>query len=238
MPTERRTESGRLRTLSVDIGGSGIKAILLDEAGKPLTTRARVKTPHPATPKAVQEIIVALAKAKGQFERVSVGFPGVVRHGVTITAPHLDPAWMGYKLAQSLTKLLKRPVRVANDADVQGFGAISGKGVEMVITLGTGMGSALFVDGTLFPNLEMGHHPFRRGRTYDQSVNNAALKKAGKAKWNKRVAKAIRTLEHLFNYDRLYLGGGNTKHLTIALPTNVKIVPNEAGLLGGIALWR
>jgi polyphosphate glucokinase len=96
----------------------------------------------------------------------------------------------------------------------------------------------LFVDGTLFPNLEMGHHPFRRGKTYDQSVNNAALKKAGKAKWNKRVAKAIRTLEHLFNYDRLYLGGGNTKHLTIALPANVKIVPNEAGLLGGIALWR
>lgn len=232
------SSSSPRRTLAVDIGGSGIKALLLDEAGNPLTTRARVKTPDPATPKAILDVIAALAKAKGQFDRVSVGFPGVVQHGIVKTAPHLDPSWADYKLGPALTKLLKKPVRVANDADMQGFGAITGRGVELVITLGTGFGSALFVDGTLVPNLEMGHHSFRRDKTYDQQLNKTALKKAGQVKWNKRLARAIKTLDLLFNYDQMYLGGGNTKHITMPVPANVKIVPNEAGLLGGIALWQ
>ncbi|MEW6543659.1 MAG: ROK family protein [Nitrospirota bacterium] len=231
-------QAGSPRTLSVDIGGSGVKALVLDERGKPLTTRARVKTPKPATPKAVLDVIVGLAKAKGTFDRASVGFPGVVRNGVTVTAPNLDGAWQGHKLASALSRLLRKPVRVANDADVQGFGAIAGKGVELVITLGTGMGSALFVDGRLVPNLELGHHPFRRGKTYEDQLGNAALKKVGPAKWNKRLARAIKTLGRVFNYDRLYIGGGNTKHITIPLPADVTIVPNEAGLYGGIALWK
>ena len=230
--------SGAPRTLAVDIGGSGIKALLLDEAGNPLTTRARVKTPDPATPAAILEVIADLAKAKGAFDRVSVGFPGVVQHGIVKTAPHLDQSWTNYKLAQALTKLLKKPVRVMNDADMQGFGAITGRGVELVITLGTGFGSALFVDGMLVPNLEMGHHSFRRDKTYDQQLNKAALKKVGEAKWNKRLGRAIKTLDLLFNYDQMYLGCGNTKYITIAVPPNVKIVPNEAGLFGGIALWQ
>lgn len=235
-PQEGKPES--LRTLAVDIGGSGIKALILDETGKPLTTRARVKTPRPATPKAVIAVIAGLAKAKGQFDRVSVGFPGVVKQGVTVTAPNLDQTWKGYKLAGALTKLLRKPVRVCNDADVQGFGAIAGTGVELVITLGTGVRSALFVDGRLVPNLELAHHQFRKGMTYEDQLGNRALKKAGKQKWNSRLARAIQTLEHLFNYDRLYIGGGNTRHITIPFPSNVTIVPNQAGLLGGIALWR
>ncbi len=231
-------KAGPLRTLAVDVGGSGIKAIILDEAGVSLTTRSRVKTPKPATPNAVLEVIAGLAKAKGQFERVSVGFPGVVKQGIAVTAPNLDQTWKGYSLAGALTKLLRKPVRVCNDADVQGFGAIAGKGVELVITLGTGVGSALFVDGKLVPNLELAHHQFRKGLTYEDQLGNRALKKAGKEKWNGRLAKALQTLDQLFNYDRLYIGGGNTKHIAIPLPSHVKIVPNEAGLLGGIALWR
>jgi polyphosphate glucokinase len=227
-----------LRLLAVDIGGSGIKAIVLDEAGKPLTTRARVTTPKPATPQAVLDVIAGLAKAKGAFDRVSVGFPGVVKHGITVTAPNLDQTWKGYKLASALTKLLKKPVRIANDADVQGFGAIGGKDVELVMTLGTGVGSALFVDGRLVPNMELAHHPFRRGKSYEEQLGNAALKKAGKNKWNSRLKRAIQVLDALFNYDRLYIGGGNARHITISLPSNVKIVSNDAGLLGGIALWR
>lgn len=227
-----------LRTLAVDIGGSGIKAILLDDAGNPLTTRARVKTPRPATPKAVLDVIGTLAKAKGEFDRVSVGFPGVVKRGTTVTAPNLGDAWHGYKLAPALTRLLKKPVRIANDADVQGLGVISGRGIELVITLGTGVGSALFVDGRLVPNMELAHHAFRRDNTYEGQLGKAALKKAGPVKWNKRLARAVKILDQLFNYDRLYLGGGNAKHITMPLPSNVTIVPNEAGLLGGIALWR
>lgn len=227
-----------VRTLAVDIGGTGIKALVLSATGKPLTERARVKTPRPATPGAVLATIVGMAKDQGVFDRVSVGFPGVVRRGVTVTAPNLDGAWRGFKLAEALAKKLGKPARAANDADVQGFGAIKGHGVELVITLGTGFGSALFLDGRLVPNLEIAHHPFDKGQTYEEKLGDAARKRIGKKKWNKRLLRAIRTLEHAFNYDHLYVGGGNAKKIIVKLPSNTRIVENVAGLLGGIALWR
>ncbi|HEY9831687.1 MAG TPA: ROK family protein [Stenomitos sp.] len=229
---------GSSRTLGVDIGGSGVKVMVLDEAGHPLTERSRVETPQPPKPHAVIDAIAQLAAGQGEFDRVSVGFPGVVRHGVTYTAVNLDPDWMGFDLATALSERLGKPVRVANDADVQGMAAIVGKGVELVITLGTGFGSALFVDGTLVPNLEMGHHPFRKGESYEQQLGRAALDAVGPKKWNTRLEKAIACLDHLFNYDYLYIGGGEAKKITLELPANVKIVPNVNGLLGGIVLWR
>ena len=229
---------GSIRTLTVDIGGSGIKVMVLDEAGNPLTERSRVETPQPPKPDAVLDAIAHLAARQGEFDRVSVGFPGVVRGGITETAVNLDPDWIGFDLATVLSKHLGKPVRVANDADVQGMGGIAGKGVELVITLGTGFGSALFLDGKLVPNLEMGHHQFRKGETYEEQLGRAALDKVGEKKWNNRLEKAIASLEHLFNYDYLYIGGGETKKITLQLPPNVKIVPNVSGLLGGIALWR
>jgi len=227
-----------VRTLAIDIGGTGIKAMVVSPNGKPLTKRARVKTPRPATPAAVLKTIAEMANRQGQFDRVSVGFPGVVRRGVTATAPNLDGNWRGFKLTEMLARRLGRPVRVANDADVQGFGAIEGRGVELVLTLGTGMGSALFVDGRLVPNLEMAHHPFQRGRTYEELLGDRARKKVGGKKWNRRLLRAIRTLDHLFNYDHLYLGGGNAQKIGVKLPSNATIVENVAGLLGGVALWR
>ncbi|MBI3665828.1 MAG: ROK family protein [Acidobacteria bacterium] len=226
------------RTLAVDIGGTGIKVMVLDENGRPLTERSRVGTPQPATPSAVLGAIVGLVKKQDAFSRASVGFPGVVRNGITETAPNLNPAWKGFNLAQTLSRRLGKPVRVANDADVQGFGAITGRGVELVVTLGTGLGSALFVNGRLVPNLEVAHHAFRKGKTYEENLGNAALKKAGKKKWNKTLRRAILELERLFNYDFLFIGGGNAKKIAGGLPTNVKVVSNVAGLLGGIALWR
>lgn len=223
-------------TLAVDIGGSGIKVIVLDDLGNPVSDRSRLKTPQPATPEAVIETIVTLAKAE-TFDRVAVGFPGVIRNGVTYTAVNLDSSWIGFDLANALSEKLGKPVRVANDADIQGWGAISGKGLELVITLGTGFGSALFIDGKLVPNLEMGHHPFRKGETYEEQLGREALEREGKKKWNSRLAKAIANLEHLFNYDNLYIGGGETKNINFELPSNAKIVPNVAGLLGGIKLF-
>lgn len=227
-----------ITTLAVDIGGSGTKVILLDEMGQPLTERARVKTPSPATPEAVMGAISKLAADQPAFDRVSVGFPGVVRHGITYTAANLDRAWVGFPLAERLTQQLQCPTKVANDADIQGFGAISGEGVELVITLGTGFGSALFVDGHLVPNLEMAHHRFRKTESYEEQLGRAALEKVGKEKWNRRLKKAMDALEHLFNYERLYIGGGETKNITLKLASNIVIVPNVLGLLGGIALWR
>jgi polyphosphate glucokinase len=229
-------ESQQLRTLAVDIGGSGIKVMVLDEVGNPLCDRQRLKTPNPAKVQKVVETIEILAKAQ-EYDRVSVGFPGVVQNGVIKTAVNLHDDWLQYDLAVNLSKLLSKPVKVMNDADMQGFGAISGKGVELVITLGTGFGSALFVEGKLVPNLEMGHHPFRKGETYEEQLGRAALDKYGAKKWNLRLEKAIACLEPVFNYEALYIGGGETKQINFDLPANVKIVPNVAGLLGGIKLW-
>lgn len=225
-------------TLAIDIGGTGLKALLLDPRGNPLTDRARVETPHPATPDAVLSSLMGLVAPLKGFDRISVGFPGVVFDGVIKTAPNLDPSWSGFRLAEALRKRLGKPARVLNDAGVQGYGVIEGKGLEMVLTLGTGLGCALFYDGTYIPNLELAHHPFRGKKTYEDYLGARALEKVGKKKWNKRVAKAIAQIDPIWNPDRIYIGGGNAKHLTIGLPLHVKVTSNVAGLLGGIALWR
>jgi len=226
-------------TLCVDIGGSGIKALVLDANGEPVTERRRERTPRPATPDAVLEVIGRLADAQEQrFERVSVGFPGVVRAGATWTAHNLDDAWIGFALGDALGARLGRPVRVLNDADMQGFGAIEGRGVELVLTLGTGFGSALFVDGRLVPNLELAHHPFRKGHTYEEVLGNVARRSAGRARWSRRLREALERLDRLFSYDIVYIGGGNASKAAITFDERVRLVPNVAGLLGGIACWR
>lgn len=235
-PTDASVEV--IKTLAVDIGGSGVKALVLDEDGTPLGERDRIKTPKPATPKAVMAVIEKLADQQGDFDRVSVGFPGVVRNGVVYTAVNLHPDWVEYDLAGILAERVKRPVRVANDADLQGMGAISGEGVEMVITLGTGFGTALFTDGHLVANLEFGHQRFRKGQTYEEQLGRAALKDVGQKTWNNRLLKAIDALSRGFNYDRLYLGGGEVKQIKVELPENVIVVSNVLGLLGGINLWK
>lgn len=229
-----------VKTLAVDIGGSGIKALVIDDVGQPLGERDRIKTPKPATPEAVVNVVEQLAsqKANAGYDRVSVGFPGVVRRGVIYTAVNLHETWVEYNLAGQLSARLGKPVRVINDADMQGLGAVSGVGVEMVITLGTGFGTALFVEGHLVPNLEFGHQRFRKGQTYEEQLGRAALKKVGREIWNKRLAKAIDALSRGFNYDRLYLGGGEVKQIEIELPENVTVVPNVLGLMGGIKLWQ
>ena len=239
MQTSSPRKSGSLRTLTVDIGGTDIKTIVLDEKGNPASDRLQVKTPRPATPIAVIRAIAELAEEQGAFERISIGFPGVVRNnGKTETAPNLHPKWVGFDFAETLSRKFGKSVRVSNDADVQGFGAISGRGVDLVLTLGTGVGSALFVDGKLLPNLEVAHHPFRKGQTYEDQLGKAALASSGKNKWNQRLIQAIRQLEKLFNYDHLYIGGGHARKINVKLPGNVKIISNVAGLLGGIASWR
>jgi polyphosphate glucokinase len=228
-----------MRTLCIDIGGTGIKAMVLDAEGKPLTERMRIETPDPAVPAAVLGVIEDIARRKGQFDRVSIGFPGVVIDGVTRSAPNLDPSWVGFAFHAEAEKLLQKPVRVANDADIQGLAVIEGVGLEMLITLGTGMGAGLYIDGRLVPNLELGHHPFEEGKTYEERVSNAERKRIGAEKWNKRVRQVVKQLAPIFNYRLLYIGGGNARHLEVdRLPHNVRVVENVAGLLGGIRLWE
>jgi polyphosphate glucokinase len=126
---------------------------------------------------------------------------------------------------------------VGNDADVAGYGAIKGHGVELVLTLGTGMGAALFTSGHLVPGLELGHHPWKR-HTYEDYLGRRGLDKYGKKVWNKLLQEAIAQTLATFNWDHLYLGGGNTKKIDFKLGKNVSIVSNAEGLLGGVVLWR
>jgi polyphosphate glucokinase len=227
------------RTLAIDIGGTGIKAALLDDTGSMLGERQRVPTPpKPVDPEALVRAIDQAAAPLGTYERVSVGFPGYVRDGRVITAPNLGTdALAGFDLQSVLAEHLGKPVRVLNDADVQGFGAIKGRGVEMVLTLGTGAGTALFRDGEIMPHLELAHHPVSGNKTYDEYIGNVARKKKGRKAWNKRVAKVIDILRQVVRFDHLYIGGGNAKDITFPLPPDVTIVPNTDGLTGGIRLW-
>src|SRR5271163_1392444 len=226
-----------ITTLAVDVGGTGIKAAALDEKGKMITERQKIKTPRNATPKKVMAIVAELAEMAGAFDRVSVGFPGVVKDGVVYTAANLGKGWKDFPLEAELKEKLRRPVRIANDADVQGLGCVTGQGDELVITLGTGFGSVLFVQGHRI-HLELGHHPFHEGKTYEDELGVRALEKKGKRKWNKHLGEAIEELKKTFNYDRLYIGGGNASSINFKLPENVKVISNVDGLLGGIKLWQ
>ena len=238
LPARAFTGDASHRTLAIDIGGTGLKAMLLAADGRTLSDRVRVATPHPATPDAVLPALWKLIEPLGNFDRVSIGFPGVVVDGVTRTAPNLGREWNDFDLARAITEHLHRPVRVLNDAGVQGYGVIQGTGVEMVLTLGTGLGCALYLDGKYVPNLELAHHPFRKGMTYEEYVGAKALAQIGKKKWNKRVARVVEQVLPIWNPRHLYLGGGNAKHVRIELPEIVTITPNVAGLTGGSVLWH
>jgi len=229
----------RRRTLAIDVGGSHLKASVVDDTGHLLTDPVRIDTPLGRPPSTIVAALVRLVGSLGAYDRVSVGFPGVVRDGRVLTAPNLDhDGWAGFDLARALTEALGKPVRVANDADVQGLAVIAGTGVEMIITLGTGFGTGLYLDGRLLPHLELAHHPFRKGDTYDAQLGNAARKRVGNRKWNRRVKKAIDNLRALTSFDRLYLGGGNARKIAFTPDPDVTIVGNEAGIEGGIGLWK
>lgn len=224
--------------LTIDIGGSHIKATLLNEEGTPVSDYARMPTPEPSTPENAMELIQELVKGFTGYEKVSAGFPGYVKNGVVKTAPNLGTeSWKEYDLQTALSTLLNRPAKVVNDADLQGIGMVSGKGLEMMITLGTGFGTALLLDGKLLPHFEIAHHPVKTDKDYDEYIGDKAYQKRGKEHWNYRMTKVFAILKTVFNYDRLYISGGNAKNLTIPLDDNMIIVNNREGIKGGARLW-
>ena len=226
-------------TLSIDIGGTGLKASILDIKGKMTVDRVRVDTPYPCPPKTMVEALDGLVKPLLAFDRVSVGFPGVVREGRIITAPHFgNKVWKNFPLARELKARWGKPVRILNDADMQGLAVIKGSGLELVVTLGTGVGTALFRNGELMQRMELAQHPAWNNKTYNQYIGDKVLKKKGKKKWNKRVEHALELLRTLLNPDKVYIGGGNARHVRFKLGPHTRIVSNDAGILGGIVLWR
>jgi polyphosphate glucokinase len=180
-----------------------------------------------------------MAKLLPAFDRVSVGFPGYVRGDTVVTAPEFgNGAWRGFDLVRALKVELGRPVRLLNDADMQGLAVIRGKGLELVVTLGTGVGTALFRDGELMPHLELAHHPAHKGDDYNGYLGKKALKRVGKRRWNRRVQRMIVVLHDLFNFDRLYIGGGNSRNITFKPNARIRLISNQDGILGGFMLWN
>ena len=227
------------RVLSIDIGGTGLKAAIVDLDGELLTERVRVPTPSPCPPAIMLDMLAKLVEPLPKHKRIAAGFPGVVRAGKVITAPHFGTRhWAGFELAEALSQRLGGSCLLINDAEMQGLAAIKGKGIELMLTLGTGAGTGLFRDGEVMPHLELAHHPIHKDKTYDDYIGDAALQKIGKKQWNKRLDRVIGILNALLNFDHLFIGGGNSRRVVLRLPGPVTLVPNDAGIEGGGVLWR
>jgi len=226
------------RILAVDIGGSYVKATVLDKSGKLLTEYEKTATPASPSPQKLLSIIKDMAGKLEAFDCISMGFPGYVKDGVVKTAPNLGTEqWQDTPFCKMVEDALGKPAQLINDADMQGLGVVQGKGLELVITLGTGLGSALLQDGILLPHLELAHHPITKNKDYDQYIGDVALEEKGPEMWNKRMIKVLQVLKTVFNYDTLYIGGGNAKLLTMQLDNNIKLVNNKEGIKGGARLW-
>lgn len=226
------------KILAIDIGGSNIKATMLNKKGDMIADYKKLPTPSPATPEKTLQTIEQLSKNFKGYVRVSVGFPGYVKKGVVITAPNLGTeAWQQTNLTEKLTALLGKPTIVVNDADMQGLGVISGKGFEIVVTLGTGFGTATYNNGVLLPHLELAHHPVTKSKDYDAYIGDKEMERIGLTKWNQRMRRVLDILKTVFNYDHLFIGGGNSSEISFELDSNISIVNNKDGIKGGARLW-
>lgn len=239
-------------TLGIDIGGTGLKAALVDAQGAMVGDRVKVPTPYPCPPELLVQSLVDLTAPLAGYHRVSVGFPGLVRHGIVLEVPAFsrreyggapDPAlvreWDGFPLADALARAYNLPTVVVNDADMQGAAVVEGHGVEFMMTLGTGVGTALFNDGVLLPHFDLSHGPFRKGMTFDIALGEARRQEIGTKRWRPQVRRAIECFHDMLFFDRIYVGGGNAQRLdaTDVGPKGV-IVPNTAGILGGVRIWQ
>lgn len=246
-----RLVQGREATLTFDVGGTGIKAQVIDRTGEPIGERMRVPTPYPTPPERLVDFLLELADGLPSFDRVSVGLPGMIRNGCVLATPHfitesgpfsprrpdLVEAWRRWDAAEALNDAFGCPVRVVNDAELAGFAVIEGSGFEVLLAFGTGLGAALFDDGRLLPKLELSQAPFRDGESYDRQLGDHARIALGNEEWSKRVALALDAWFPVLGWDRLYLGGGNAEHLAPDLGHRATRVGNEAGLRGGHKLW-
>jgi polyphosphate glucokinase len=240
-------QAGMAHALGIDIGGSGIKAALVDlESGTLLTDRRRAPTPQPATPVAVAAEVRQMVRSFGWSGLIGATFPAVVQRGVASTAANVDPSWVGTDVAATLSQAAGIPVTVLNDADAAGVAEVRfgvGKatpGTVLLLTFGTGIGSALFTDGVLVPNTELGHLELA-GFDAEKRAAESARDREGLSwtKWAQRVQAYLRHVEMLLSPDLWIVGGGASKHadkwlprLDLRAPIRVAAFGNNAGILG------
>src|ERR1700678_4346519 len=237
-----------MQALGIDIGGSGIKAAPVDvDTGKLIAERQKIATPRPAVPDAIADVVKQLTTSFKWSGPIGITFPGVVIDGVIRTAANLDPAWIGTDASSLFGKATGHSVRVLNDADAAGiaemtFGAgVGEKGTVLMLTLGTGIGSALFVNGILVPNTEFGHVEIDGHDAEKRASEHAKeLHDMGWGKWAGRVEEYLQHMEALLSPDLFIIGGGISKQSEKFVPLlkgiRAKIVPatlqNDAGIVG------
>jgi polyphosphate glucokinase len=233
--------------LGVDIGGSGIKGALVDtEQGKFVSDRIRIETPKPATPEAVAETLKELVSKFDYTGPIGCGFPATVHHGVAFTAANIDQTWINTPVEKLFTATVSNPCFVLNDADAAGIAEVKygagkdTKGVVIMVTIGTGLGTAIFVDGKLFPNTELGHI-ILNDQIAEHYCSDAARQREdlGWGKWGKRFNKYLNRLQFLLNPDLFILGGGASKSfekfkdkLDLRTPVVTAESLNAAGIIG------
>jgi polyphosphate glucokinase len=227
------------KILSIDIGGTYIKGTILNIEGEMQIGYQTVETPLMPGPQKLLAAIKTLIVDFPSFNRVSIGFPGFVKEGIVYTAPSIAPnKWKNINLKQILQDEFNCLVKIVNDADMQGLGVITCEGFEILITLGTGLGSAMYLNGNLLPHLELSQHPIGKGFIYDNYIGKKVFEDLGKIVWNQRVEEVLSVLKNVFNYDHLYIGGGNSRFITLNLDDNITLVSNEDGIKGGAVLWK
>lgn len=215
-----------MRILVVDIGGTHVKLLATGRR-----TPIRLPSGPDLTPDAMVKAVKTAASA-WQYDAVSVGFPGPVVHGRVVSEPHnLGEGWVGFNFHRAFGK----PVKVVNDAAMQALGSYQG-GRMLFLGLGTGLGSALIVDDVLEP-MELGHLPYKKGRTYEDYVGQRGLKRLGRKRWRKHVLDVIGRLKAAFEVDDVVVGGGNAK-LIEEWPAGVRAGANAQAFRGGYRLWQ
>jgi polyphosphate glucokinase len=214
------------KVLVVDVGGTSIKL---------LATGQKEARKFPSGPKMTAETMVRVAKKTAQdwdYDVVSIGFPGPVVHGRPLREPHnLAPGWVNFDFQQAFG----RPVRIVNDAAMQALGSYKG-GRMLFLGLGTGLGSAMIVDGSLEP-MELAHLPYKNGKTYEDYVGLRGLERLGRKKWQQHVCKVVRQLRDALVAEEVVLGGGNVKKLE-QLPPGTRLGTNANAFVGGFRIWR
>jgi len=226
-------------TLSIDCGGLFLKSCVLDDSGTMHSKPNRIETPYPLSPERFVETIAEIASDLPKSYRATVGMPGMIRNGVVVATPHyittkgprtrIDPElqeqWRDFDVQKAIATKLGIPTLVLNDAEVHGAGIITGSGYEVVVTLGTGLGFAVFYGGT----------------TYDIWIGEQERKRLGNVFWSRRIKQLVEELRPVFRWDRLYIGGGNARLIRpkdiVAMGDEIVIVPNTAGVAGGVRAW-
>lgn len=248
-------DAPRPHTVCVDVGATALKAAVVDAAGALVCPRVKFKTAWPMTPQRLVEEVARLVVRLPAADRIALGFPGPVVDGVVVSGSNLEragglgsdktealaTAWRGFDLQRRLAATFEMEARVANDADVAALGCSSGKGLELTVTLGSGFGTGLTLDGRLLPHLELSQLRWSRRESFDDVLGEYARKRDGDQRWHDRVIGALVLLHGVVNYDHLHLTGGNGPRVRRddlgELAAITSVPSTRPGILGGVLLY-